>query len=333
MQTDPIVQCPNPFCQALNPESQAFCHHCQTRIPKRYLWAMGATEPPGTVLDDRFLLVSDQIALDTKPGIPPTAIEVPPALEPYLHLMGERPTIPQPYAVANKILLLESAPVYPNGARSERGEDLSGQLMPRLIQVWNASSGFRQLHFLRQLAQLWRSLSVEKVASTLLDSDLIFADGDTVRILELEFDRNPAPTLSDLGKFWSTWQVQPTIAEFFDQICQSLMRGTSADQLIQMLDSAIASQATQRSQQIQTATLSDQGPSRQTNEDACYPPSGTSGDQSLIIVCDGIGGHEGGEVASNLAIQTIVPAVQSLDPNNPEPGFFNAIVIAQSIRT
>ncbi|MBE9009485.1 serine/threonine-protein phosphatase [Pseudanabaenaceae cyanobacterium LEGE 13415] len=325
MQTDPIVQCPNHFCQALNPESQTVCHHCQTRIPKRYLWTVGATEPAGTLIDDRFLLKSDRIALDTKPGLPPVAIEIPPPLEPYLHLMGERPTIPQPYAVADGILFLESAPIYPSGARSERGEDLTGQLMPRLVQVWNSSSGFRQLHYLRQLAQLWRSLNLEKAASTLLDPDLVFADGDTVRILELKFE--PA-TIVDLGKYWSTWQVQPAIADFFNQLCQNLMQGTSVDDLIQVLDSAIASQAAQQSRKIQIATLTDQGPSRQSNEDACYPPSGTSGNQSLVIVCDGIGGHEGGEVASNLAIQTIVQELQSIDPNYLEPGLEEAVCAA-----
>lgn len=325
MQTDPIVQCPNYFCQAVNPESQVFCHHCQTRIPKRYLWAVGATEPAGTLIDDRYLLKSDRIALDTKPGLPPAAIEVPPPLEPYLHLMGERPAIPQPYAVADGILFLESAPIYPSGARSQRGEELGGQLMPRLVQVWNSSSGFRQLHFLRQLAQLWRSLNLEKAASTLLDPDLMFADGDTVRILELKFE--PA-TLVDLGKFWSSWQVQPAIADFFSQLCQNLLQGTSVDHLIQVLDAAIASQAAQHSRTLQIATLTDQGPSRQSNEDACYPPSGTSGDQSLVIVCDGIGGHEGGEVASNLAIQTIVHELQSIDPNQLDAGLEEAVCAA-----
>ncbi|GAP97947.1 PP2C family protein-serine/threonine phosphatase [Leptolyngbya sp. NIES-2104] len=325
MQTDPIVQCPNYFCQALNPESQEFCHHCQTRIPKRYLWAVGATEPPGTLIDDRFLLKSDQIALDTKPGLPPTAIEIPPPLEPYLHLMGERPAIPQPYAVTGGILFLESAPIHPSGARSQRGEDLSGQLMPRLVQVWNSSSGFRQLHFLQQLAQLWRSLAIEKAASTLLDPDLIFVDGDTVRILELDFN---SATLADLGKFWSTWQAQPAIADFFEQLCQNLIQGTSIDELNQVLDAAIASQASQQSRQIQIATLSDQGPSRQTNEDACYPSSGTSGNQPLIIVCDGIGGHEGGEVASNLAIQTIVDELRSIEPNHLESRLEEAVCAA-----
>jgi protein phosphatase len=57
-------------------------------------------------------------------------------------------------------------------------------------------------------------------------------------------------------------------------------------------------------------TLTDTGPRRERNEDACYPPSGTvvtmpPQDSALAIVCDGIGGHQGGNIASNLAIETI----------------------------
>lgn len=329
MQTDSIVQCPNCFCQALNSESQQFCRNCHTRIPKRYLWALGSTASPGEIIDDRFLIQSGQIALDTKPGLPTSAIEVPPPLEPYLHLMIERPAIPQPYAVVGEIVFLESAPIYPDGARSEQGEDLSGQLMPPLVQVWKTSHGFRQLHFLRQLAQLWSGLNTEKAASTLLNPHLIFADGDTVRILELELDRTETP-ISELGKFWSTWQVRPTIAEFFSQVCQNLIEGqiTSADGLIQILDAAIVAQSSQQTRQIQIAALSDQGPSRSSNEDACYPPSGANGSESLLIVCDGIGGHEGGEVASMLAIQTIVQHAQTLNSQNPESELEEAVLRA-----
>ena len=318
MQTDPIVQCPNYFCQALNSESQRFCRTCQTRISKRYLWAVGATYPPGKLIDDRFLIKTSQIVLDTKPGIPPTSIEVSPALEPYLHLMAERPVIPQPFAVVKDLLLLELAPIYPGDAHPDQGEDLAGQLMPLLTQVWDSSQSFRQLHILWQLAQLWRVLAVEKCAATLLNPNLLFVDGDTVRVLELSFDQAPVPNLADLGKVWSTWKPHAAIAEFFNQICQDLIQGqmTQIDQLIDQMDHAISVQAQQQTRSVQIATLSDQGPSRQGNEDACYPPSGTSSadsstDDLLVIVCDGIGGHEGGEVASNLAIQTIVRALET----------------------
>jgi serine/threonine protein phosphatase PrpC len=72
----------------------------------------------------------------------------------------------------------------------------------------------------------------------------------------------------------------------------------------------------------QIATRTDQGPSRQRNEDACYPASGITfsvplhpGEthKTLTLVCDGIGGHEGGDVASNLAIAAIQERIQALE--------------------
>ncbi|MEY3332875.1 MAG: Serine/threonine phosphatase stp [Cyanobacteriota bacterium] len=68
---------------------------------------------------------------------------------------------------------------------------------------------------------------------------------------------------------------------------------------------------------IKIYTKTDPGPSRPRNEDACYPPSDTLISQPpdhnvLAIVCDGIGGHEGGNVASNLAIETIEQEVREL---------------------
>ncbi len=52
------------------------------------------------------------------------------------------------------------------------------------------------------------------------------------------------------------------------------------------------------------ASLSDVGRLRRNNEDACgsfVDPAGTL----LIVVCDGVGGHEGGEVASRTAVEAM----------------------------
>ncbi|NJO77110.1 MAG: serine/threonine-protein phosphatase [Cyanobacteria bacterium RM1_2_2] len=86
--------------------------------------------------------------------------------------------------------------------------------------------------------------------------------------------------------------------------------------MVGYLDAALARLNQSRMRQIRLATLSDQGPTRQRNEDACYPVSGTQSplleNQALLIVCDGIGGHQGGDVASHLAIATLEQHVKSL---------------------
>jgi protein phosphatase len=139
----------------------------------------------------------------------------------------------------------------------------------------------------------------------------------------LQPDLGSAPTLPELGSVWSQLATfgRPGIAGFLEQLCLCLRQGEvqTAEQLIAILDRALAEVA--RSlvpNTLRIATRTDQGPSRQRNEDACYPLSGNTitkppeEAEPLAIVCDGIGGHEGGNVASNLAIETIQQQVQQL---------------------
>jgi protein phosphatase len=63
---------------------------------------------------------------------------------------------------------------------------------------------------------------------------------------------------------------------------------------------------------VTTASLSDVGRRRKANQDFCAEFPGVSG-AMLLVCCDGMGGHQGGEVASQLAVATIGEAFGAAD--------------------
>lgn len=335
------IYCPNSACQTANPESNRLCQHCGMTLPKIYLWAIAKgieTCQPGELLAGRYLVKQKQIVLDTQPGIVPNVpAHLPDAFTPYLRLSPYKPQVPQIYGVVSQahrriqseVLLLEPAPVRLGDGSPVPGEI---QLLPEVAIAWSTASGLRQLNWLWQMARLWQPLSLEKVASTLLAPSLLRANGSLVQLLELQVDRKSSPQLASLGQLWQTWLpgAQPEIAEFLAELCQQLAQGSihSSEQLISSLDQALVACGQAYPRQITLATLSDRGPTRQRNEDACYPLSGTATlselqpELPLVIVCDGIGGHEGGDVASTLAIVTLQQQLQSsleLSPPLPAP--------------
>lgn len=332
-----MLHCPNTRCQAPNPQSNKFCQKCRTPLLRRYLWAIGSEiegYKPGDLLANRYLVVDQQILLETKPGRPPeTPQEIPANLAPYLRLSPYGLHIPQIYGRVtptdgrhrSEIWLLEDAAIAETEATGT-----PGHLLPELTHVWQDAPAMRQLNWLWQLANLWQPLSSEGVASSLLYPILIRVEGSVVRLLQLQPDSNPAPTLQQLGQLWSQQLAgtSPTIGEFFQQLCNQLIDGQirTSEQLVEVLDRGLKKCGRSQSHTYQVVTRTDSGPSRPHNEDACYPPSGQllrlqSGTDALAIVCDGIGGHEGGEVASALAINTLRDRVEQLPvaPDNWNP--------------
>jgi protein phosphatase len=328
--------CPNEYCQAANPLTHKFCQRCSTPLPKRYLWAVGdslSLGSPGEILADRYLVIGQSIILDLKPGLLPQIPELDnlDQIKAYLKLIPYRLHIPQVYGILSlnegqsqpEILLLEKPPLLVDST------DTQVHLCSQLTAAWGDASSMRQMNWLWQIAHLWQPLVTEGVASSLLDPYLIRVEGGLVRLLELRFDSQTATTLSQLGAFWQQLlkNAKPAIAEFLKQIINALIEGeiNSSEQLITVLDQALAGLGTAssgrnsptQSTSIKILTQTDTGPSRQRNEDACYPPSGTlvskpPQQNALAIVCDGIGGHEGGNIASNLAIETIQQQVIQL---------------------
>jgi protein phosphatase len=327
------LYCPNEVCQAPNPLTHKFCQQCRTPLPKRYLWVVGDGESVGNsgeTLADRYLVISESVLLDTKPAFAhdTPGLENFQSIRPYLRLIPYRLHVPQVYGVlqladeklAREILLIEKPPLFTNNSTNQV------QLYNDLITAWSHATSMRQLNWLWQIAQLWQPLASEGVASSLLDPHLLRVEGSLVRLLELRVD-STTPELPELGKFWQQlcFEAKSAIAPLVNQICRSLIQGEikSSEHLIEVLDQGLADVGKTQKPTINIITKTETGPSRQRNEDACYPPAGTlvskpPNSTALAIVCDGIGGHEGGNVASHLAIETIQQQVQHLTKLPPD---------------
>ncbi|UKO96462.1 PP2C family serine/threonine-protein phosphatase [Nostoc sp. UHCC 0870] len=320
-----LLHCPN--CQATNSLTNKFCQQCSTPLPQRYLWVGGnglAVGSPGELLADRYLIIHKSVVFDTHPGLPPQAPEVENSqpIRPYLRLIPYRLNVPQVYGVLqlfegdspSEILLLEKPPIVIDST----GQQIS--LCSQLTDAWSHATSMRQLNWLWQIAQLWQPLKSEGVVSSLLDPYLLRVEGTLVRLLELHFDHAKTPELPQLGEFWQQLasSAKPAIADFVDQVSNLLIVGEidSPELLIGVLDQGLRDLGRTQTPTIQIITKTDTGTRRERNEDACYPSSGTllskPPQTALAIVCDGIGGHEGGNVASNLAIETIQQQVQDL---------------------
>jgi protein phosphatase len=337
------LYCPNPNCQTPNLEENTFCQRCRTSLPKRYLWAVGsgvAAYSIGDTLAARYLFKGNRVLLDTQPGLPlEHQAEIPEAVEPYLKLFPYRLHIPQVYDLvpldqgpsSEKILLLEQAPIsardlprstataYP--AITQEKAQIGSAII--LEQAWPQASPLRQLYWLWQIAQLWQPLSSQGVAASLLQPQLLRVEGPWVRLLELSSDWSGELSLAELGQFWLSWipQAQAVITPALEQLCQQMIAGQvqTAEHLVTQLDQWLEICGRSQTVQIDIATRTDQGPSRQRNEDACYPPDGTldiNSIEALTIVCDGVGGHAGGDIASSLAIATLQQHLARVQPSS-----------------
>ena len=340
-----MINCPNPDCKNANPEGSQSCRVCRAALPHHYLWGVGDLIDkmrPGTMVNQRYLLKRDRTFLDTKPGIVPESLpELPTFLQPYLHLSAYPLHVPRPYSVLRTpdqdyVVMLEHSAL-----SMASHPDVPGML-PKLVNRWPDAPPLRQLSWLWQIAQIWDAFAVEQVAATLVDSELLRVDGSVVRLLSLSaLPPSPEepiasgqasggraqmaqPTLVDLARYWQPLAetAHASVRSFLARLCESLERSQlNAEQLSEKLSQAITVCGQGQGVTYDLAVFTDQGPTRKRNEDACFPDNGThksltseaSREQlELLIVCDGIGGHQGGDVASKLAIATIQSQLQPL---------------------
>ncbi|MCP6758763.1 MAG: protein phosphatase 2C domain-containing protein [Fischerella sp. CENA71] len=317
--TQRMVYCPNPICtRPINPVDNRVCANCQTPLIHRYLWVIGssaATITPGAKVADRYEIIAPRIWLDTQPGkLPDIPSKIPQEIIPYLRLYQQRLHLPVVYGLvryqteaANNILLLENVPI-----------DEAGNLYPALTKAWQQATAVRQIYWLWQILQLWQPLSELGVAASLLIPNNLRVQGWCVRLLQLQ--QSGQPTLKDLGECWQSLVVnaKTQVANELQKIVQKMCSGEAEFQdIATQLNTLLLTSAAELPLSIKVAGATDKGPEGLIqNEDNCYPHDNDAIANSLspqmAIVCDGIGGHEGGEVASRLAVQSVKLQIRAL---------------------
>jgi len=282
---------------------------------RQYVWALGHGTnkiPIGDKVDGRYRVVAPSIWLDTQPEEPPKVPEpVPSFAVPYLKAYPYQLNLPGVYGICHQasgeaVLLLSNVPV-----------NRQGQLMPAITKAWPAASAFRQIYWLWQMISLWEPLQTIGAAASLLKKSNIRVEAWRVRLIGLS--TNPAaPTYADLADAWQAIYLphaKPATQELITAACAQL-RDHNVDfaDVKANVNARLMQEAAGHTVEFQVAGATSTGPQMARNEDACYPSraelkrTGTA-DLPLLprlaIVCDGVGGHAGGEVASQRVVRSL----------------------------
>lgn len=310
----------------------------------RYLWVSGGgcellsvgqqvsagganpDQPP------RYEVMAPRIWRDLQPETPPSVPDaVPESVLPYQLAHPLRLHVPGVYDVVvgpgrGPWLVLENAPINPR----------LRQLYPALQEAWPEATTVRRLSWLWQLWQLWLSLGDLGVGSSLLVPENLRVVGWRLRLCELYGDRTP-PTLAQLAQSWQPLiaQMEAGFAAALTTLCQSMEQGViDPAQLTVDLNYLLLKAATQVPLTLRIGGGTHPGPSQAQNEDACYPLGLAPSDPMprVALVCDGVGGHAGGEVASQLVARSLQLQLQGLLAETDTPdGVVPPQIIAQQI--
>ncbi|MEM8614934.1 MAG: PP2C family serine/threonine-protein phosphatase, partial [Cyanobacteria bacterium P01_H01_bin.105] len=277
---------------------------------KKYVLALGHGRdiPSGQSVDERYWVLSPGVWHDTQAPDPPKYPDtVSAAALPYLQAYPHRLHIPTAYGECSladgPVLLLDNVPI-----------DRHGRLLPTLGAAWTSTTAFRQVYWCWQLFNLWPHLFGMNMAASLTAPEAIHVDGWRVRLSHLIPGQ---PSLQALANLIATLLPKsvPSVANSLQPILDQCDDSQpNFDRILEQLNRVLLGHAMQISitSQVAGSTSSGQLPH---NEDACYPSkvelerartADLPGLPRIAIVCDGVGGHAGGEIAS----QTVVRSLQ-----------------------
>jgi protein phosphatase len=292
------------------------------RLMSHYLWAaerQATWIPADRLVEDRYHVIAPQLWLDTKPQDPPTVISpLPRQASIYAHLYQYKLHLPQLHGFCSiqkgnetiEIPLLDNIPI-----------DREGKLLPSPTEAWSTATALYQAYWLWQIIDLWAPLAGTGVLSSLVVMDNLRVDGWCLRLCELIPDHttNNKVTLARLGTLWlqTLPGAAPEIADRLQELFLKMqaekasLRNVGAE-----LNQIVLEQAARLPRKWQIAGGTDTGATHQHNEDSYYPtPLELANDPNagkIAIVCDGIAGHEGGEVASQMAVKLLKIQAQNL---------------------
>ena len=269
---------------------------------------------------DRYQKIGNRVFLDTRPGeTPQIPDKLPESIVNYLQLFAYFPYVPQVYGqldhTENWLLDYGTVPV------DSKGKLIYSNLLPTVTSLWSEATPLKQLNWLQQIANLWQPLAEKSMNATLINPDLIRVNSSFIQLLELEPNGENLPTLQDLGKLWQRWlrKAHKKSEDIIAQLSQRIASGAinNIEQVKNVLNHALELCSHSQEYSYEIFAVSDSGPTRSNNQDKAYPDSATpiksgAAQKSIAIVCDGVGGHEGGEIASQKTVSYLYDRVSQM---------------------